>query len=326
MTPQIIAHRGASYLAPENTLAAFRLAGELGADGIEFDVQQTRDGGLIVHHDYIIDFHTQLSGNIYDMLEGELRELDFGAWKNVDFTGEQIPTLDEALAVGRELGTMMVELKSTITPDASYVPRVVEAIEAADCVDRVVLIAFQHDLLRQARELQPDLKVGVLLYGALEGMFVPPPSLISDLGLRDHPLAQALYGPQAAAAALEIVEEPDALGEENSAFTRWVSNQVTMLRASFPGEGWLSILADIAAQREPAEYAQNLSFHPDYISCEYHTAFVQHDVVDKLHAQGIKAGFWTPDTRHAIRSLAPLAPDALITNRPDRVREWLTTT
>ena len=72
MTPEIIAHRGASYLAPENTLSAFRKAMEIGADGVEMDVQQTSDKKLVIHHDYIIDLHTDISGKIYDITEGEL--------------------------------------------------------------------------------------------------------------------------------------------------------------------------------------------------------------------------------------------------------------
>ena len=77
MTPQIIAHRGASYLAPENTLTAFKKAMEIGADGVEMDVQQTIDAGLVIHHDYMIDLHTDISGKIYDMTMGDLKELDF---------------------------------------------------------------------------------------------------------------------------------------------------------------------------------------------------------------------------------------------------------
>ena len=73
MTPEIIAHRGASYLAPENTLTAFRKAVEIGADGVEMDVQQTVDAGLVIHHDYIIDLHTDISGKIYDMTMFELQ-------------------------------------------------------------------------------------------------------------------------------------------------------------------------------------------------------------------------------------------------------------
>ena len=85
MTPQIIAHRGASYLAPENTLIAFKKAMELGADGVEMDVQQTSDAGLVIHHDYMIDLHTDISGKIYDMTMGDLKTLDFGSWKDVLF-------------------------------------------------------------------------------------------------------------------------------------------------------------------------------------------------------------------------------------------------
>ena len=67
MTPEIIAHRGASYLAPENTLSAFRKAMEIGADGVEMDVQQTSDKKLVIHHDFVIDWHTDMRGQIYDM-------------------------------------------------------------------------------------------------------------------------------------------------------------------------------------------------------------------------------------------------------------------
>ena len=97
MTPQIIAHRGASYLAPENTLTAFKKAMELGADGVEMDVQQTSDAGLVIHHDYMIDLHTDISGKIYDMTMGDLKTLDFGSWKDVLFKDEKIATLQEAM-------------------------------------------------------------------------------------------------------------------------------------------------------------------------------------------------------------------------------------
>lgn len=327
MQPKIIAHRGASYLAPENTLAAFRLAKELGADGIEFDVQQTADGKLLIHHDYIIDFHTQISGNIYDMLEGDLRELDFGSWKNVDFFNEKIPTLDEALAVGSELGSMMVELKSSVYPNENYVPDVIEKIRAAGCADKVMLIAFQHDLLLKAKALMPELKVGALLYGSLGGFFVPPLVLWQDLGLTNGPdddepneLLKALSGPQALGTALDIYEHPEKYEEENSYLVRWVDNRITMLRASFPGQGLFEIIGSLAAQWDPVAYVKNMSFRPDYVSCEYHTAYLQPGMVADLRAMGVKTAFWTVDNRQALRSLLLLEPDAIVTNRPDLVR------
>ena len=76
MRPLIIAHRGASNLAPENTLASFRLAKELGADGIECDVQLTKDHKLVIAHDFFTDAHTGVKGDIYDMTFDELRQVE----------------------------------------------------------------------------------------------------------------------------------------------------------------------------------------------------------------------------------------------------------
>lgn len=334
--PLIIAHRGASYLAPENTLSAFRKAKDLGADGVEMDVQETADGKLVIHHDYVIDFHTQLSGNIYDMMEGELRELDFGSWKNVDFFDEKIPTLPEALSVGGELNWMMVELKSNVYPDPNFVPMTVRDILDSGHRDKSILIAFQHDLLRQAKELDPELKTGALLYGSLEGVFVPPPVIWKDLGLTngldeendlpeddpDSPYWQ-LAGAQGLGAALTLACDPSALERENGPLLRWANSQLMMLQASFPGRDFWGILSNLAAQRDPAAYVRSMPFKPDYISCKYHTAFVRPQMVEELHALGVKVAFWTVDTRRVLRSLLPLGPDAIVTNRPDKIREWI---
>ena len=137
MTPEIIAHRGASYLAPENTLSAFRKAMEIGADGVEMDVQQTSDKKLVIHHDFVIDWHTDMRGQIYDMTEGELKALDFGSWKDVNYRNERIATLQEALALCREMeGTIVqLEMKATIDDDPDFVPRVIEAVRAANITD-----------------------------------------------------------------------------------------------------------------------------------------------------------------------------------------------
>ena len=186
MMPEIIAHRGASYLAPENTLTAFRKAMEIGADGVEMDVQQTGDKKLVIHHDFLIDWHTDMRGQIYDMTMEELKALDFGSWKDVSYKDERIATLQEALALCREMeGTVVqLELKATIDNDPDFVPRVIEEIRAADITDRLVVISFNHDLLRQAKQLMPELKVGVLVYGALETMALPT-STWEMLGLQN---------------------------------------------------------------------------------------------------------------------------------------------
>ena len=227
MIPQIIAHRGASYLAPENTLAAFRKAMEIGADGVEMDVQKTLDGGLVIHHDYIIDLHTDISGRIYDMTEGELKDLDFGSWKDVAYKDEKIATLAEALALCRSMEgcTVQLELKSTMDNDPAFVSGVVDAIRAADIADRLVLISFNHDLLRQAKALMPQLRVGVLLYGAFESMVLPPPVIWKDLGLvNGMEDEEAALDEELAALPVDAGMDPD---EENGWMTRWVNDKVS---------------------------------------------------------------------------------------------------
>ena len=311
MTPEIIAHRGASYLAPENTLSAFRKAMEIGADGVEMDVQQTSDKKLVIHHDFVIDWHTDMRGQIYDMTEGELKALDFGSWKDVNYRNERIATLQEALALCREMeGTIVqLEMKATIDDDPDFVPRVIEEVRAANITDRLVVISFNHDLLRQAKQLMPELKVGALTYGAFLSMVLPPPVVWKDLGLvnsMDEPFS-----------------EENCIDLRNNLIYRTVADKVDMLRANFPGETVEQVIGHLEEQADVAAYIKTLDFPVDIVSCEYHTAYSNPDLVNQLHAMGIQAAFWTVDTQDAVRSLLPLGPDCIVTNRPDRVREWV---
>ena len=317
MTPEIIAHRGASYLAPENTLTAFRKAMEIGADGVEMDVQQTHDKKLVIHHDFIIDWHTDIRGQIYDMTEGELKALDFGSWKDVSFKDERIATLHEAMTLCREMeGTIVqLEMKATIDDDPDFVPRVIEEIRAADIADRLVLISFNHNLLRQAKQLMPELKVGALVYGAVETMVLPT-GIWEMLDLQNG-LEEEGFPP------LPELSVENADDENCSWMMRWMGNQVSMLRADFPGESLGRVLQHLLDQRDPVKYIQTLDFKPDWVSCEYHTIYQQPGIVQRLHELGVKAAFWTVDAKEAVRDLWPLQPDAIVTNRPDRVREWI---
>lgn len=317
MTPEIIAHRGASYLAPENTLAAFRKAMEIGADGVEMDVQQTSDKKLVIHHDFIIDLHTDIRGQIYDMTEGELKELDFGSWKDVSYKDEKIATLQEALALCKEMeGThVQLEMKATIDDDPDFVPRVIEEVRAADITDRLVVISFNHDLLRQAKQLMPELKVGALVYGAVETMALPT-GMWEFLGMQNS-LENDDF-PQLPLLSVENVDD-----ENCSWLLRQMGSQISMLRANFPGKSLAEVLQRLLEQRDPVKYIQTLDFKPDWVSCEYHTAYQQPSMVQKLHDMGIKAAYWTVDEEKAVKDLWPLQPDAIVTNRPDRVREWV---
>ena len=314
MTPEIIAHRGASYLAPENTLTAFKKAMELGADGVEMDVQQTGDAGLVIHHDYMIDLHTDISGRIYDMTMGDLRELDFGSWKDALFKDEKIATLQEAMELCRQMPgcTVHLELKSTMDNDPEFVPRVLEVLQQTGMVEQVILISFNHALLRQAKQLLPELRVGALVYGELESMLLPPPIIWKDLGLTN--------GIDDMDAALPAA---DADEENCSWMSRWMNDKVSMLRASFPGESLNEIYKNLMEQRDLPAYIRSLDFVPEWVSCEYHTAYKRPEFIDALHEMDIKVSLWTVDTEDAVRSLLRTGADAYITNRPDRVREWV---
>src|SRR5580700_1416079 len=96
-TPWVVAHRGASAHAPENTLAAFQRAVELGASVIETDLHVTRDGRFVAMHDDTLDRTTNGSGEVDRFTLDQLRQLDAGLWFDRDFRGERVPTLEEIL-------------------------------------------------------------------------------------------------------------------------------------------------------------------------------------------------------------------------------------
>ena len=131
----------------------------------------------------------------------------------------------------------------------------------------------------------------------------------------DMPLDEEL-----AALPVDAGMDPD---EENGWMTRWVNDKGSMLRANFPGESLQAVAKHLADQHNPVAYVKSLDFAPEYVSCEYHTAYSNPGFIAKLQAMGVKVALWTVDTEDAVRSLLPLGPDCLVTNRPDRVREWV---
>ena len=121
----ICAHRGASKSHPENTLAALREAIRLGTQMIEFDVALTKDGQLVLMHDDTIDRTTNGKGPVSDRTLAELKQLDAGSWKNAEFKGERVPTLDEALAIMPENIWLNVHLKGDVELAEKVTKRIV---------------------------------------------------------------------------------------------------------------------------------------------------------------------------------------------------------
>ena len=158
------AHRGANHDAPQNTLAAFRLAVEMGADGVELDVQASKDGEAVVIHDFTVDATTDGQGRVADKTLAELRELDAGSWFDARFAGQRIPTLQEVIVeVGHQL-ILNIELKVKGIRNAGLVAEVVRLIEDHNLVHRVVVSSFNPFSLRQVKKLNPRIHTGLLYY------------------------------------------------------------------------------------------------------------------------------------------------------------------
>jgi len=162
--PVIIAHRGDSAHAPENTLAAFHLAIANRADAIEFDVKLSADGEVIVLHDQTVDRTTNGHGDVRNLSLAALRDLDAGARFDARYRGERIPTLEEVFeAVGRRIH-MNIELTNYATPNDALVEKVVALVKKHQPQEWVLFSSFLPRNLRRAQELLPEIPRGQLAW------------------------------------------------------------------------------------------------------------------------------------------------------------------
>lgn len=169
--PVIFAHRGASAHAPENTLAAFDLAIEQGADGVELDVKLSADGRVIVIHDATVDRTTGAHGRVKDMTLAELRSLGAGGFFSEKFQGEKIPTLEEVFeTVGRRT-FINVELTNYNTPRDHLVESVCMLVKKFGLQKRVLFSSFLPGNLANARSYLPDVPTGLLALNGILGLW-----------------------------------------------------------------------------------------------------------------------------------------------------------
>ncbi len=176
--PQVIAHRGASAQAPENTLAAFRRALALGVDAVELDVHLSADGEPVVLHDSIVDRTTDGTGLVRDLALAALRRLDAGRWFGEAFAGERIPTLAEALDLLRGV-RVIVEIKN----GPIYYPTIAERVVAVTRTvghPAVTISSFDHPVLLEVRRADPAADTAVLFMGRP----VDPVALAAAAGAR----------------------------------------------------------------------------------------------------------------------------------------------
>ena len=175
--PFIVAHRGYSSVFPENTLAAFAGALDIGVDYIELDVQLSRDGQVIVMHDDSLKRTTGVDGSPTEFTVEELAGLDAGSWFDASFAGEKIPTLGEALNLIRDTECgVYLELKD-IGETEGFVESVLEVAEKCGMTQRCLFASFQYDYLARLKELDGNLAT---LYNTSSGKTSLPEEFPAD--------------------------------------------------------------------------------------------------------------------------------------------------
>jgi glycerophosphoryl diester phosphodiesterase len=150
--PAVVAHRGSSGTAPENTLSALRQALSSGAVMCEVDVHTTRDGQLVIMHDPDVSRTTNGEGRISEMDLADIRRLDAGSWFGPEFAGEPVPTLEEAIAALGQSMDICIEVKNA---DPS---QVLDRVLSRRFLSRSIIFDFNHDRLYAARNLEPGLR------------------------------------------------------------------------------------------------------------------------------------------------------------------------
>ncbi|MCL5021270.1 MAG: hypothetical protein M1339_06375 [Bacteroidetes bacterium] len=163
--PYVIAHRGISGKAPENTLSSFsRAVSTPGVKMIELDVRISQDDQIIVLHDRTLQRTSTGNGAARNYTLKELKEFDAGSWFHPSFASERIPTLAEVLHLAKGKTWVNIELKRDLFSRAQdvFVQRVIETVRAAGIENEVLYSSFTHDLLAQVRRIEPKAVTGVI--------------------------------------------------------------------------------------------------------------------------------------------------------------------
>lgn len=163
----VVAHRGYSSKAPENTMAAFELALDVGSGGLELDVHITKDGDVVVIHDDTLERTTNGKGRVEEFTMAELRALDAGSWFAPEFKGERLPTLRELCERIKDLDLLFnIELKVALGFEHLN-EKVAALIDEFDLAERTVISSFNHYALAHFKQIRPEVQTGILYNCAL---------------------------------------------------------------------------------------------------------------------------------------------------------------
>ena len=172
--PLIIAHRGESYDAPENTLASINLAWQRGAEAVEIDVHLSKDNNVIVIHDASTKRVSGKSGRIKNLTLDEIKNLDVGSWKNEKYKNEKIPTLEEVLKTIPPNKKLIIEIKSGV----KILPFLKIEIKRANLKpNQIEIISFSYAAVKNAKLILPEHKILLLAdldYNSYTQLVSPP--------------------------------------------------------------------------------------------------------------------------------------------------------
>ena len=222
--PLIIGHRGASRFAPENTMAAFKLALDSGADGVEFDVRLTRDGIPIIIHDDNLRRTGNSNARIADLSREELKRFDVGSWRGPEFTSEPVPTLTELFDLFADGGLLYLEMKSDVAARQLLAETCCEYILKSGLKKRVIVECFDLKAIEIVKSIDSSIRTAAL--------FEP--------GLKTLPLTSGT----------KLVEKALAVGANEIALNHRLTNERTVMTAIEAGlkvvvwtvddPGWIS--------------------------------------------------------------------------------------
>lgn len=157
--PLVVAHRGASASAPENTIAAYEQAIALGADGVETDIFITADDVIVLSHDESIDRCSDGTGLISTMTYAELLTYDFGSWYSPEFAGTKIPRLDEFLDCVKDVELILLELK---TNENDIAAKTVAALQSRGMMAQVIFQSFDMEAIQACKAADPSAAIALL--------------------------------------------------------------------------------------------------------------------------------------------------------------------
>ena len=180
---KVFAHRGASGYAPENTIVAIKKAIEMKADGIEIDIQLTKDGKIVVMHDWKVDRTTTGRGYVYELDYDYIKTLDAGQWFTKDFIGEAVPTLEEVLDILPKDMMLNIEIKDTARHHTNIEEKMLEVLKKyPDKFENIIVSSFHHDKIKKLQVLESKLKLALLT----DSEFIEIEKYLSSNGLSSY--------------------------------------------------------------------------------------------------------------------------------------------